>query len=84
MDDVLSLHQAERAIAYTSTFLSQAAYANHVSAVPRIAYDEWNVWYRTDDGALAERHDFPGALAVATYLNIFVRSCAWVTMVNLA
>jgi alpha-N-arabinofuranosidase len=82
--NVLSPHQAERAIAYTSTFLSQAAYAKHVTAVPRIAYDEWNVWYRTDDGSLEERYDFADALAVATYLNIFVRSCEWVTMANLA
>jgi alpha-N-arabinofuranosidase len=82
--NILSPHQAERAIAYTSTFLPQPAYTNHVSAVPCIAYDEWNVWYRTDDGALEERCDFPDALAVATYLNIFVRSCAWVTMVNVA
>ena len=42
---------------------------------PRIAYDEWNVWYRTLDGGLEERYDFSDALAVATYLNIFVRNC---------
>lgn len=82
--NVLSPHQAERAIAYTSTFLSQAAYNRQVPVTPRIAYDEWNVWYRTDDGFLEERYDFADALAVATYLNIFVRNCRWVAMANLA
>jgi alpha-L-arabinofuranosidase len=82
--NVLSPHQAERAIAYTSTFLAQAAYNKHVATVPRITYDEWNVWYRTDDGALEERYDFDDALAVATYLNIFIRHCDWVKMANLA
>src|SRR5262249_51044336 len=49
-----------------------------------IAYDEWNVWFRTDDGTLEERYNFSDALAVATYLNIFVRNCDWVRMANLA
>jgi alpha-L-arabinofuranosidase len=82
--NVLSPHQAERAISYTSTFLSRAAYNRGLRDVPRIAYDEWNVWYRTDDGALEERYDFADALAVATYLNIFTRHCDWVKMANLA
>ena len=82
--NVLSPHQAERAIRATSAMLSQAAYKHQVPTVPRIAYDEWNVWYRTDDGFLEERYDFNDALAVATYLNIFVRHCDWVKMANLA
>src|SRR5262249_30143268 len=36
------------------------------------------------DGTLEERYDMSDALAVATYLNIFVRNCAWVRMANLA
>jgi alpha-L-arabinofuranosidase len=82
--NVLSPHQAERAISYTSTFLARAAYNHGASVVPRIAYDEWNVWYRTDDGTLEEHYDFTDALAVATYLNIFIRHCHWVRMANLA
>jgi alpha-N-arabinofuranosidase len=82
--NVLSPYQAERAISYTSTFLARAAYNHGISVVPRIAYDEWNVWYRTEDGTLEERYDFDDALAVATYLNIFVRNCHWVKMANLA
>jgi alpha-N-arabinofuranosidase len=82
--NVLSPHQAERAIACTSALLAQAAYNQGVRNVPRIAYDEWNVWYRTEDGALEERYSFDDALAVATFLNIFVRRCDWVKLANLA
>ena len=82
--NVLTPHQAERAIRYTSAALSQAAYNRRLSAPARIAYDEWNVWYRTSDGTLEERYDWADALAVATYLNIFVRNCDWVAMANLA
>ncbi|MGO9659235.1 MAG: alpha-L-arabinofuranosidase C-terminal domain-containing protein [Acidimicrobiales bacterium] len=82
--NVLTPHQAERAITCASAMLSQAAYNQKLRHVPRIAYDEWNVWYRTDDGFLEEHYDFDDALAVATYLNIFVRHCDWVKMANLA
>ena len=33
---------------------------------------------------LEERYDFVDALAVATYLNVFIRHCDWVKMANLA
>jgi alpha-L-arabinofuranosidase len=82
--NVLQPHQAERAIMYTRAFLARAAYKKHLARPPRIAYDEWNVWYRAEDGALEERYTFPDALAVGTYLNIFIRNSAWVGMANLA
>jgi alpha-N-arabinofuranosidase len=82
--NVLQPHQAERAIRYTSAMIQRAAYNRKLAAPPRIAYDEWNVWYRVDGGALEERYDFADALAVGTYLNIFVRNCDWVRMANLA
>jgi alpha-L-arabinofuranosidase len=82
--NVLQPHQAERAIRVTRALLERAAYHNDLPRAPRIAYDEWNVWFRTSGGALEERYTFPDALAVATYLNIFIRNCAWVTMANLA
>jgi alpha-N-arabinofuranosidase len=83
-DNVLTPHQVERAVSYTSRCISRAVYTQRLRRAPRIAYDEWNVWYRTHDGTLEERYSFPDALAVATYLNIFVRNCDWVRMANLA
>ena len=82
--NVLAPHQVERAVNYTSACISRAVYNQRLARTPRIAYDEWNVWYRTRDGSLEERYSFPDALAVATYLNIFVRNCDWVRMANLA
>jgi alpha-N-arabinofuranosidase len=82
--NVLQPHQAERAIHVTRALIQRAAYVRKIATPPRIAYDEWNVWYREPVGALEERYNFPDALAVATYLNIFVRNCDWVRMANLA
>jgi alpha-N-arabinofuranosidase len=82
--NVLAPHQAERAIDCARTLLKRAAYRRKLAAPPRIAYDEWNVWYRNMTGALEERYDFTDALAVATYLNIFIRNCDWVRIANLA
>jgi alpha-L-arabinofuranosidase len=82
--NVLQPHQAERAIACARTLIERTAYVKKIAPPPRIAYDEWNVWFRTDDGTLEERYNFADALAVGTYLNIFTRNCDWVRMANLA
>lgn len=82
--NVLQPHQAERAIRCARGLIERAAYAMKIARPPRIAYDEWNVWFRTHDGTLEERYTFPDALAVGTFLNIFVRNCDWVRMANLA
>jgi alpha-N-arabinofuranosidase len=82
--DVLQPLQAERAIRCARALLQRAAYRQKLATPPRIAYDEWNVWYRQMTGALEERYTFTDALAVGTYLNIFTRNCDWVRMANLA
>jgi alpha-N-arabinofuranosidase len=82
--NVLQPHQAERAIRCARALIERAAYVKKIARPPRLAYDEWNVWFRTDDGTLEERYTFSDALAVGTYLNIFTRNCDWVRMANLA
>ena len=82
--NVLQPHASQRAISTSVALLRRAAYQQHVEQVPRIAYDEWNVWFRTNGGTLAEKYNFSDALAVGLYLNIFVRNCEWVAMANLA
>ena len=82
--NVLQPHQAERAIRCARALIERATYVKMTPRPLRIAFDEWNVWYRTDDGTLEERYDFSDALAVGTYLNIFTRYCHWVGMANLA
>jgi alpha-N-arabinofuranosidase len=82
--NVLQPHQAERAIRSAAVLIERAAYRQKLAVPPRIAYDEWNVWYRHMTGALEERYTFTDALAVGTFLNIFVRNCDWVRIACLA
>jgi alpha-L-arabinofuranosidase len=83
--NVLEPHQAERAIALTRAAIEGAAYRSRIARAPRIAYDEWNVWFRSvGTSSLEERYSFADALAIGTFLNIFVRNSAWVRMANLA
>src|SRR5437868_9629036 len=50
-----------------------------------IAYDEWNVWYRTGNREkLEEIYNFEGALAVGMFFNTFFRHANVVKMANLA
>jgi len=82
--NVLQPHQAERAIRSATAQIRHTAYRHKIANPPRIAYDEWNVWYRKMTVDLEERYTFPDALAVGTYLNIFIRNSGWVKMANLA
>jgi alpha-N-arabinofuranosidase len=87
--NVFSPHQAERAIRICSAVIEQARYTQRISHPIGICYDEWNVWYRTRTPAdrksgIEEQYDLSDALAVATYLNIFVRECKSVPIANLA
>jgi alpha-N-arabinofuranosidase len=55
----------------------------------RIAADEWNIWFRTNDTGdkavkLEEIYNLQDALWVASALNIFHRHCSTVTIANMA
>jgi alpha-L-arabinofuranosidase len=82
--NVLAPHHAEHALSVAGALIDRARYAQRIEREISVAYDEWNVWYRTDDGRLEERYNLADALAVATYLNVFVRKCRTVRMANLA
>jgi alpha-N-arabinofuranosidase len=82
--NVLQPHQAERAIRSAIAQIRHTAYRRKIANPPKVAYDEWNVWYRKMTVDLAERYTFTDALAVGTYLNVFIRNAGWVTMANLA
>ena len=50
-----------------------------------IAYDEWNVWYRTGNREkLEEIYNFEDALAMGMFFNSFFRHADVVKMANLA
>jgi alpha-N-arabinofuranosidase len=54
----------------------------------RIAFDEWNVWYRAMDigsgSLLEETYDLADALCVACFLNMLQRNCVAIGMANIA
>jgi alpha-N-arabinofuranosidase len=77
---------ADRALRICEAFIEKTRYERKIARPLHIAYDEWNVWYRdrARDSHLEERYDLSDALAVASYLNVFVRHCRSVKMANLA
>ncbi len=87
--NVFQPHQAERAVRICERVIERARYNQRVTHPIHIAFDEWNVWYRTRShedrvGGIEERYTLADALAVATYLNIFIRCCRIVRIANLA
>jgi alpha-N-arabinofuranosidase len=89
LTNVLEPHKADRALRICEALIEQVRSARGIRHPIGIAYDEWNVWYRTRNpagrgGGLEERYDLADALAVACYLNIFVRHCRSVAMANIA
>jgi alpha-L-arabinofuranosidase len=87
--NVFEPHQAERAIRVCSAFIEEARYNQRITKPIGIAYDEWNVWYKARTAehrrtGIEEQYDLSDALAIATYLNIFIRECQRVPIANLA
>ena len=87
--NVFQAHQAERAVRICGAMIERVRHTQRIEQPIHIAFDEWNVWYRTRShedrvGGVEERFDLSDALAVATYLNGFIRHCRTVRMANLA
>jgi alpha-N-arabinofuranosidase len=86
---VFQSHQAERAIRICSALIERVRLAQQIAHPIHIAFDEWNVWYRTRShedrvGGVEERYNLSDALAVAGYLNGFIRHCRTVRIANFA
>jgi alpha-N-arabinofuranosidase len=84
--NVFAPHQAERALAICQALIDQVRYNQKIDHPIYVAYDEWNVWYRARGAAsrLEEHYDLADALAVASYLNVFLRHARTVKIANLA
>src|SRR5205814_10096353 len=80
----LAPHYAERALSVAGALIDRARYLQHVEHDIAVACNEWNVWYRTEDGQMEERYSLADALAVATWLNVFIRQSWTVRMANQA
>jgi alpha-N-arabinofuranosidase len=81
--NVLEPHQVERALQTCQTMIDRARYLQKVDRPVHVAYDEWNVWF-AGRANRDEHYSLADALAVATYLNAFVRQCRSVRIANLA
>src|SRR4029450_424320 len=84
-----SSHQAERAVRICAAPVERVRAAHGITHPIHIACEEWNVWWRTRShedrvGGVEERYTLTDALAVATYLNGFIRHCDTVKIANLA
>ncbi len=82
--NVLAPHYAERALSVAGALIDRARYVQGIEREISVAYDAWNVSFRTGGGWLEERYNLADALAVATYLNVFVRQSWTVRMASLA
>jgi alpha-N-arabinofuranosidase len=79
----------ERAVRICAALIERVRHMKQIAHPIHIAFDEWNVWWRTRShqdrvGGVEERYTLTDALAVATYLNGFLRHCRTVRMANFA
>ena len=90
LKNAVAPRSAERAIEICSSLIDLARIENNVpSSVPKptICFDEWNVWdpkRAPGDKGAEELYTMSDALAVAIWLNVFVRQSKYVTMANIA
>ena len=87
--NVFAPHLADFALASCQALIDRVRYEQGIDHPIYVAYDEWNVWFRergyeASVAGLEERYTLADALAVATYLNIFIRRCRTVRLANLA
>ncbi len=84
--NVFMPHQVERALSICQGVIDGVRYRQQIDHPIHVVYDEWNVWFRarTAETGLEERYTLADALAIATYLNIFIRYCQTVQIANLA
>lgn len=84
--NVLSAHQADRALRSCQATIDLVRYNQKITHPIHVAFDEWNVWFRMRgaETLLEERYTLSDALAVASYLNSFIRHCNTVKIANLA
>jgi len=83
-ENVLEPHMAEYAIAACAAQIQRIRVQDNIEHDIKIAYDEWNVWFREHTTVLEERYSLSDALAVAVYLNGFVRQADTLAIANLA
>jgi alpha-N-arabinofuranosidase len=79
------MQEPENEIRQTEAIIKEISFKNKIEKPIYIAFDEYNVWYRTGvEEKLEEKYDLQDALAIATFLNSLVRNAHIVKMANIA
>jgi len=85
LEYMASMKEPENEIKQTEGIINEIRFKNRIEKPIYVAFDEYNVWYRTGvEEKLEEKYDLQDALAVATFLNSLVRNAHIVKMANIA
>lgn len=85
LDYMASMKEPENEIKQTEGIINEIRFKHRIEKPIYIAFDEYNVWYRTGvEEKLEEKYDLQDALAIATFLNSLIRNAHIVKMANIA
>jgi alpha-L-arabinofuranosidase len=85
LEYMASMKEPENEIKQTEGIINEVRFKYKIEKPIYIAFDEYNVWYRTGvEQRLEEKYDLQDALAVATFLNSLIRNAHVVKMANIA
>jgi alpha-L-arabinofuranosidase len=85
LEYMASMKEPENEIKQTEGIIVETIFKHKIDKPIYIAFDEYNVWYRTGGGeGLEERYNLQDALAIGTFLNSLIRNAHIVKMANIA
>lgn len=85
LEYMASMAEPEKEIQQTEAIIEEVRFKHRIEKPIHIAFDEYNVWYRTGvEEKLEETYDLQDALATASFLNILIRNAHIVKMANMA
>lgn len=85
LEYMASMKEPENEIKQTEGIINETIFKHKIDKPIYIAFDEYNVWYRTGgEERLEEKYNLQDALAIATFLNSLIRNAHIVKMANIA
>lgn len=85
LEYMASMIEPENEIKQTEGIINEIRFKHRIDKPISIAFDEYNVWYRTGvEEKLEEKYNLQDALAIATFLNSLIRNAHVVKMANIA
>lgn len=85
LEYMASMREPENEIKQTEAIINEVRFKHRIDKPIYIAFDEYNVWYRTGvEEKLEEKYNLQDALAIASFLNSLIRNAHIVKMANIA